>query len=150
MKTIIQTSMIKCTLEELFEFHLDSANISKITPKNIKIEILNDDTKTYEGKVVKIKSVKFFIPTYWEVKIEKLYKPHILIDKALKSPFKYWRHQHIFTQKDNMCELKDIVEYELPFGILGKIVEPFIERDIKNMFLYRHIRTKQLLEKKYV
>ncbi len=147
MQTIIKTSHINCRLEELFDFHLDSNNITRITPSNIKVELLNSDTETFEGKIVKLKTTKLFIPTYWEVKIEKLEKPNILIDVAIKSPFKYWKHQHIFTQKDSICELKDIIEFELPFGVLGKIVEPFIKYDIQNMFEHRHEKTKELLEK---
>lgn len=148
MKELTKISLISCTIDELFNFHLDSENITKITPHNIKVELLSSDTKAFEGKVIKIKTTKFFIPTYWEVKIEKLKSPSILVDVALKSPFKYWKHQHIFTKKGNVCELKDIIEYELPFGILGKIVEPLITHDIQKMFDYRHKRTKELLEKK--
>jgi len=150
MKRIEQVSFINCNLEKLFEFHLDSNNITKITPLDTKVELLNEDTTTFQGKIVKIKTTKFFIPTYWEVKIEKLQKPNILIDIALKSPFKYWKHQHIFTKKGNLCELKDIIDYQLPFGILGKIVEPLITKDIKNMFEYRHKKTKAILEEKEV
>jgi ligand-binding SRPBCC domain-containing protein len=146
MKTIVKVSTIKCSLDELFEFHLDSSNISKITPADTKVELLNEDVTAYEGKVVKIKTTKFFIPTYWEVKIEKLEKPNVLVDVALKSPFKYWKHQHIFTKKDDVCELKDIIEYEMPFGFLGSLVEPLIANDIKKMFEYRHKRTKEVLE----
>jgi ligand-binding SRPBCC domain-containing protein len=148
MKTIKYNTLIDCTIEELFDFHLDSNNITKITPKNIKVDILNDDTYTYEGKILKLEITKFLIPLSWEVKIEKIQSPNIVIDKAISSPFKYWRHQHIFTKKGNMCELKDIIEYEIPFGILGKIFEPFIELDITKMFEYRHIQTKKILESK--
>jgi len=147
MKTITKTSLINCDLEKLFDFHTDSNNITKITPSNIKVELLNDDTNTYEGKIVKIKTTKFFIPTYWEVEIKKLSKPNILIDLAIKSPFKYWKHQHIFTKKGNMSELKDIIEYKLPFGVLGLLFEPLIRYDISSMFNYRHKRTKEILEK---
>lgn len=42
-----------------FNFHLDSNNITKITPQNIKVELLNSDTKTFEGKIVRIKTTKF-------------------------------------------------------------------------------------------
>jgi len=146
MKTIIKTSFINCDLKALFDFHLDSNNITKITPKDTKVELLSADTQTYVGKIVKIKTTKFFIPTYWEVHIERLESPNILVDLALKSPFKYWKHQHIFTQKGNMCELKDVIEYELPFGILGKLVSSFIENDITKMFDYRHQQTKIILE----
>lgn len=148
MKSITKTTFINCSIDELFDFHLDSNNITKITPPNIKIELLDEDTTTFEGKIVKIKTTKFFIPTSWEVKIQKLDKPNILVDVAVKSPFKYWKHQHIFTKKGNLSQLKDVIEYELPFGILGSIVAPFIELDIKNMFDYRHKKTKELLENK--
>ena len=148
MKTIIKTTYINCTLEELFNFHMDTKNIKRITPPNVKIEILDDDTKTYEGKVVNIKTIKFFIPMHWKVMIDKIESPKIIIDRAAKSPFKFWRHQHIFTQKGSVSELKDIIEYELPFGIFGKLVAPLIEYDIKKMFDYRHKQTKAFLEPK--
>ena len=96
--------------------------------------------------MVRLKTTRLFIPTYWDVEIQKLERPHILIDLALRSPLKYWRHQHIFTQKDEGCELCDIIEYELPFGILGRLIAPLFERDVKQMFAYRHKRTKELLE----
>ena len=146
-KIITQTSLIQCTQEQLFDFHTDSANIKAITPPNTKVELLNEDTSTYEGKVVRLKTTRLTIPTYWDVEIQKLERPHILIDLALRSPLKYWRHQHIFTQKDEGCELCDIIEYELPFGILGRLIAPLFERDVKQMFAYRHQRTKEILEK---
>ena len=147
MNQIIQTSLINCNLEELFEFHLDSQNITKITPSNTKVELLSEDTPAFEGKIVKLQTTRMFISIIWEVRIEKLEKPNILVDLAIKSPFNYWKHQHVFTQKGNQCELKDIIEFELPFGVLGKIVEPFLLNDIKKMFEYRHSMTKKILEK---
>lgn len=147
MKTLEFKTLINTTDDKLFEFHTDSNNIKEITPSNTKVELLNEDTSTFLNKIIKIKTTKFFISTYWEVKIEKLDYPNILIDIALKSPFKFWRHQHIFTQQNNQCELKDIIEFELPFGILGKLFEPFIELDIRNMFEYRHKKTKEIFEK---
>ena len=146
-KTLIKKSIINCSAEELFDFHTDSANIKAITPPNTKVELLNQDSTTYEGKVLSLKTTRLFIPTYWDVKIQKLERPNILIDIALRSPLKYWRHQHIFTQKNNGCELCDIIEYELPLGILGKLVAPLFERDINQMFEYRHKKTKQILER---
>lgn len=75
----------------------------------------------------------------WIIKIEKLKYPNLMVDIALKSPFSYWEHSHIFTQKGNLCELKDSIKFKLPFGIFGKLILPFIKKDIKNMFEYRHL-----------
>jgi ligand-binding SRPBCC domain-containing protein len=146
MTLFTQSSLIKCSLEDLCDFHLDSNNIKKITPSNTKVELLDYTQGTYEGKIVKIKTTKFFLPMIWEVEIEKFDPPNILIDRAIHSPFKYWRHSHIFTQKGDLCELKDIIEFEVPFGIIGKFFEVFILKDIKNMFEYRHKKTKEIIE----
>lgn len=148
METITQSTLIHCTLKELFNFHLDTNNIKLITPKHTKVELLDYEEKTYEGKVIKLKTTRAFLPINWIVKIEKYQYPNLMVDVALKSPFAFWEHQHIFTQKGDMCELKDVIKYELPFGIFGKIIAPFIKKDIRNMFRYRHKQTKLLLEKK--
>lgn len=149
MNRIIKNIMIKCSVEELFNFHLDSSNIAHITPSNIKVELLNDDSVTFQGKVVKLKITKFFIPQYWDVKIEKLDAPNLLVDVAVRSPFAYWKHQHIFTQQDeNYCELKDEIEYTLPFGFLGQLINPLIRKDIESMFEFRHQKTKEIFEKR--
>lgn len=147
MYTITKTSKIKCSVEELFEFHMDSNNIKKITPSNIKVKLLNEDLETYEGKIVKINTTKFFLTTVWEVKIKKVEKPNLLVDIAIKSPFKYWEHNHVFTQKEGFCELKDEIKFEMPFGFFGKLFSQFIILDIKNMFDFRHQKTKEILEK---
>jgi len=148
MKNITKTTFINCQLDELFNFHMNVNNIKKITPKNIKVELLDFDISKYECKIINIRTTKYFISTHWKVRIDKTQRPNLLVDVAVQSPFKSWKHQHIFTQKGNVCELKDIIEYEMPFGFLGKIIAPFVERDIINMFDYRHKKTKSILESK--
>jgi ligand-binding SRPBCC domain-containing protein len=146
METFIQTSFINCTLEELFDFHLDTNNIKLITPSDTKVELIDYEEGTFEGKIIKLKTTRAWVPIDWIVKIEKYEYPNLMVDVALKSPFAFWEHQHIFTKKGSMCELKDVIKYKLPFGIVGKLIAPFIKKDIANMFIYRHKQTKQILE----
>jgi len=146
METFTQTSLINCTLEKLFDFHLDTNNIKLITPSHTKVELIDYEEATFEGKIIKLKTTRAWVPIDWIVKIEKYEYPNLMVDVALKSPFAFWEHQHIFTKKGSMCELKDVIKYKLPFGILGKLIAPFIKKDIANMFDYRHKQTKQILE----
>ena len=148
MKKFEKISTINCKIEDLFEFHTDMRNLENITPPDTKVDLINKDFVPHEGGVLKIKTVKSFIPTTWEVKIDKLQKPNLLVDIALKSPFKYWKHSHIFTQKGNICELKDVVEYELPFGMIGNLFDFFIQNELSKMFDYRHKVTKEILNSK--
>lgn len=146
METFTQTSLINCTLEELFNFHLDTNNIKLITPSHTKVELIDYEEGTFEGKIIKLKTTRAWVPIDWIVKIEKYEYPNLIVDVALKSPFAFWEHQHIFTKKGSMCELKDVIKYKLPFGIVGKLIAPFIKKDIANMFIYRHKQTKKILE----
>lgn len=141
-----KSSFIKCSVKNLYDFHLNSSNLVKITPKDIKVTLLNDFQAT-EGSLLRLKVVKNFIPIFWEVKIEKLKEPDLLIDVALKSPFKEWRHSHMFTQvEENLCELRDTIEYSLPFEPISSFMSYFIDRDLESMFTFRHQITQKILE----
>ena len=147
MQTFIKSSYINCDIKTLFNFHLNTNNITKITPNDTKVQLLTKDFKPQVSQILKIKSTKYFIPMNWEVKIEKIDEPNLLVDLAIKSPFAYWEHKHIFIESENMCELKDVITFEMPFGFLGKCLEGFVKKDLQNMFDFRHKTTKEILEK---
>ena len=48
MKIITKSTYINCKLEELFDFHMNVKNIKKITPANIKVELLDFDKRKYD------------------------------------------------------------------------------------------------------
>lgn len=144
-----KTSLIECRLESLYDFHTDMKNLQAISPKGIKVTLLNEGFMPKEGAILRLKTVKNFIPMIWEVRIDKMDAPNLLVDIAMKSPFKSWKHSHIFTQVDeNLCELKDVVEYALPFGFIGSLFNFFIQHELRSMFDCRHLITKELLEEK--
>jgi ligand-binding SRPBCC domain-containing protein len=146
MKTFEKISFIKeCEVKELFDFHLNVENLKHITPPDIKVNLLSQDFHAHQGAILRIETTKYFIPTLWEVQIQKLQSPNILIDVALKSPFTFWEHSHIFTQKEGGCELKDIIKYELPLGRIGALFDFFIQKQLQQMFDFRHTVTAQIL-----
>ncbi|QSZ42152.1 hypothetical protein GJV85_08515 [Sulfurimonas aquatica] len=144
-----KTSLVECSLEALYNFHLEMENLKAISPKGIKVTLLNEGFVPKEGAILRLKTIKNFIPIIWEVRIEKMDAPNLLVDVAMKSPFKSWKHSHIFTQIDeNLCELKDLVEYTLPFGFVGSLFNFFVQYELRSMFEFRHLITKQILEEK--
>ena len=147
MQTFIKSSYINCDIKSLFDFHTNTNNLTKITPPDIKVELLTKDFKPKISQIMKIKSTKYFIPMFWEVKIEKLDEPNLLVDVAMKSPFAFWEHKHIFIKHENMCELKDVITFKMPFGVLGSLLNGFVKKDLQGMFDFRHKITKEILEK---
>lgn len=146
MKIFRKSTFIKCELEALFDFHLDVANLKNITPKDTHVTLLNEDFIPVQGAILKLKTVKNFVPIYWEVEIQKLERPNILVDVALKSPFAHWKHEHKFFQRDGGCELEDVVTYELPLGWFGALFNFLIKHELDKMFTFRHEVSIKLLE----
>lgn len=142
-------SIINCSVQELFNFHMDSNNLKAITPPNMRVTLLNEEFEPKVGAVLRLKVVQNFIPIFWEVEIDTIEKDHMIVDVALKSPFKSWKHSHIFTQIDEKrSELKDVVVYEPPLGVLGQLVNFFIQRSLEKMFAFRHKVTAEMVEEK--
>jgi len=147
MRVFEKVSVIKCSVEDLFDFHLDVKNLEIITPPDMKVELLSELTTPKVGDILRLKSTKGFISSVWEVEVKELVRPNLLLDEALKSPFKTFRHSHIFLEVDDgCCELRDVIEYELPFGFVGNLFDFVIRSEFKKMFEHRHRETKRILE----
>ena len=146
MKTFEISSLIDCKVEELYAFHLDVTNLPKITPPNMKVTLLNKVDSIKRGSEIYLRNVQYFLPTYWRVRVDELKKPNLLVDLAIESPFYYFRHQHIFAQKGELCELRDVVEIILPLEFMTKFLYPFVLGQLQSMFEYRHSVTKKILE----
>lgn len=148
MRQFEMSSMIDCDLQALYDFHLNVGNLQAITPPDTRVTLLDQDFVPLQGAILRLRTVKYFMPSVWEVKIEKMTPPTLLLDVALRSPFKRWEHAHIFTQKGKRCELRDVVHYELPFGSIGALFDIFVRRELRKMFRYRHTVTQAILEEK--
>jgi ligand-binding SRPBCC domain-containing protein len=68
------------------------------------------------------------------------------VDVQLKGPYKLWRHTHAFAERDGGTAMTDTVEYALPFGIVGRIVNRLqVARDLERIFDYRADRIREIL-----
>jgi ligand-binding SRPBCC domain-containing protein len=67
-------------------------------------------------------------------------------DDMLGGPFALWVHTHEFYGDGDETVMIDTVNYELPAGPLGPLVNRLAVVGFEPMFRYRHRRTKELLE----
>ena len=65
----------------------------------------------------------------------------------IKGHFKKFKHQHIFQEENNCTQMTDILEYTVPYGIIGKIADQlFIKRHMSNFLKKRNYMLKKSLE----
>jgi ligand-binding SRPBCC domain-containing protein len=149
MRTFRHSFIVKSPIERVWHFYTDIKHLEIITPKEIELKIISTTNQNIvqgqeiwvSGKIIeKIRRMK------WHSKITFL-KAHEYIDEMLSGPFKKWRHLHTFHSIDGkQTEVIDEVEFELPFGILGKLFEGYAYKQLQNTFEYRKIATVEALE----
>ncbi|MCG9893911.1 MAG: SRPBCC family protein [Fimbriimonadaceae bacterium] len=132
-------TVIPCSPEELFDFHSSVEALTKLTPSDARVEIVGPDTAVRNGALHELKIVKFGLPMIWRARITEVERPHGFRDTAEKSPFASWTHRHDFLPHPEGALLRDTVEYRLPFGPLGAVVDRLVVgHDIDRMFVHRH------------
>ncbi|MFN4909102.1 MAG: SRPBCC family protein [Bacteroidota bacterium] len=147
MERLERTVRINAPIEKVFHFHDDTRNLLKITPADIKvsIETMGSPGLGYEV-TLKVRQFMVFVMR-WHVKITVYEPPVLMVDEQVSGPFRTWKQTRRLRQVEGGTELTDIVEYEAPFGPLGRIVNALvIRRQIEKMFTYRQATTKKLLE----
>ncbi len=150
--TIIEKSIaIAAPIEAVFDFHLDTENLALISPPWLKTKLVRESGEGL-GKIIEMDVLQYHIfPSHWLVRIEEYDRPVRLTDLMLSGPMKYFRHSRTFSQPcASLTEIKDHLEYEPPFGLLGEIANKIsIKKMMEEMFEYRHKKTKEILEERF-
>lgn len=71
--------------------------------------------------------------------------PTRFVDEMVKGVFKSFHHEHIFKETKNGTEMIDVLSYEVPYGIFGKIFNYFILKSYLTKFLHernQHIKKR--------
>lgn len=83
------------------------------------------------GETVTFKGKHFGFYLTHTSKIIKMEMPHYFVDEMIQGKFKSFKHLHFFEEIKDATIMTDIVEYETPFGFVGKIVD--------TLFLKKHL-----------
>jgi ligand-binding SRPBCC domain-containing protein len=69
------------------------------------------------------------------------------VDEMQKGAFKSMRHEHYFIENEGVTTMKDVFEFESPFGILGTIFNKLIlENYMKRFLIERNLMIKEIAE----
>lgn len=71
------------------------------------------------------------------------------VDEQLYGHFKSFKHQHFFEEIEGQTTMKDVMQYETPFGIFGKLFNIlFLKRHLKTFLIERNEYLKLVSENK--
>ena len=77
-------------------------------------------------------------------------RPVFFEDIMVKGAFKSMKHEHQFEEKNGETIMRDIFQYDVPFGIAGKLFNALILKNYMTKFLrQRNAAMKDMLEKNH-
>jgi ligand-binding SRPBCC domain-containing protein len=134
---------------EVYAFHEDPRNIGEISPPSLRVERVECSVPARPGEEFRLLVSQFGLPLEWVGYWDEAKPFSRLVDGARKSPFRHWRHHHLFEPMQGGTLMTDRVEYELPFGLLGRLLDRTVMRLVfAAMFAARHRATRKFFEKR--
>lgn len=100
------------------------------------------------GQTVTFEATHFGVRQRLTSEVTTYKRPIYFTDEMQTGAFRSMTHQHFFSSLDHeYTQMKDVLIFEAPFGVLGKMAERWVLESYMKRFLeYRNKRLKEWLE----
>lgn len=144
--TLHKKQNLPISVEEAWNFLSDPRNLKVITPDYMGFNILSGaDRPMYAGQIIQyIVTPVLGIKTKWVTEITHVIDKHYFVDEQRFGPYALWHHKHFIKEIEGGVEMEDIIDYKIPLGLLGQLVQPILVKPkLEEIFEYRQ---KKLIE----
>lgn len=147
MYQLKRTQFVPTDIQTCWDFFSSPKNLQTITPDYMDFDVLTYvPDMMYEGLMIAYKIRPLLgIPVNWVTEIKYVHEKSFFVDEQRFGPYKMWHHEHHFKEVEGGVEMTDIVSYDLPLGILGKMVHPILVKPkLDDIFDYRFKKVNEL------
>ena len=138
---LYRTQKIPASIDEVWDFISAPANLKKITPDYMGFDITsrNLPLKMHPGMIIGYRvSPMFGIKMTWVSEITHVSEKEFFVDEQRIGPYRIWHHQHRIEALDKGVLMTDLITYQPPMGIFGKVANSlFIRKKLVEIFEYR-------------
>nr|WP_299172683.1 SRPBCC family protein [uncultured Allomuricauda sp.] len=136
--------------QEAWDFLKNPKNLKEITPDHMGFHILSEvDKPMFPGQIIQYKVNPFpGISTKWVTEITHMVEGRYFVDEQRFGPYALWHHKHFIEEIEDGVRMEDIIDYKLPFGLLGQLTHPIlVEKQLRSIFQYREQKLIELFGK---
>jgi len=150
MKHFYHEFEVDCDIDKVWKFYTNIGHLEVISPDEIKLILTHCSDEILKKDSVACFSGKLIINANWCSRIT-FFEKYEYVDEMVRNenrepPFKIWKHRHTFKELNyRKTRVIDQIQFELPYGFLGKVLESFILFKISNIFKHRKLMTIEYL-----
>ena len=146
MRRFLHSFKVNADVNRVWNFYTDIGHLQVISPPKMQLKLM----KSTHQKLVLNSEVWLtgilLTRSKWHSKITSL-APYEYVDEMLTGRFRVWKHVHGFRKiTENVTEVIDEIEFELHYGLLGKMFESYVYSQLEKIFTYRNMATIKALE----
>jgi ligand-binding SRPBCC domain-containing protein len=148
MVKIHLTTVINSPIQRVFDLSR-SINLHKISVSHTEEKAIAGVTSGLirENETVTWQAKHLFKVRQFTSKVTTMKMPESFVDEMIKGDFKSYIHQHHFKVIDNGTIMIDIVDFETPYGILGKLINSlYLKNYMEKLLLKRNAVIKEYAE----
>ena len=135
------------SVDQAWEFLSDPKNLKTITPDYMGFEIVSGaDREMYPGQIIQyIVTPIAGIKNKWVTEITHVQDKLYFVDEQRFGPYALWHHKHFIKEIPGGVEMEDIIDYKVPFGLLGQMAHPILVKPkLTEIFNYRKHKLEEL------
>ena len=149
MRVLQRKQRIATTIENAWEFFSNPRNLSRITPPDMKFEIIPPlPENIFAGLIIRYRITPLMgIPLVWVTEITHCEPPYRFVDEQRFGPYRFWHHQHRFHKQGNETVMEDVVHFALRFEPFMFFVNSLIDKKVNEIFDFREKTVSQIFAK---
>ena len=142
MKHFYHEFEVDCDIDKVWKFYTNIRHLEIITPTKIGLRLIFCSDEILKKDGLACFSGKLIINAEWCSRIT-LFDKYEYVDEMIQHenrdpPFKIWKHRHTFKEIGyHKTKVIDKIQFELPYGFLGKMLESLVIIKIGNIFKHR-------------
>ena len=126
---------VPASIDDTFAFFADAANLERLTPPWLRFTIQTPlPIVMRPGTMIDYRLAVHGVPIAWRSRIDVWEPGRRFVDRQVRGPYRWWRHEHLFEPVPSGTRMIDIVEYQ---PRLRWLTSGLVRRDVERIFAFR-------------
>jgi ligand-binding SRPBCC domain-containing protein len=146
MPIITARAWVDADLSDVFDFFDDPANLARLTPPPVRIELVRvEPTPPRPGSVFEFDYGIGPIRRRWSVRLLERTADERFVDETIEGPLARFHHTHAFRRGRRGTWIHDRIDYHVgPDGLRGVALDALASLAMRGAFVVRHALARRL------